>query len=311
VYDFENHLISVDNGQSIVNYTYDPLGRRSTKYDVRSTTLYIHDQDHIIEDYTCDPNFSACALVRSYLYSNRIDELLQVTSHTAQVTSYYVHHDALGNTIAITDKDRNLIETYQYDPYGNPHFFDANGEPMTESQIGNQYLYTGREDDREANLQHSRNRTYFYDLGRFGQRDPYTWAPNDIRIIGTNVSLPMPIPELVVSDNKITMIGSAFPQLQQPYAYVLNSPLNGKDPTGKLSIVEVLALIAVLFAAQQFYKYCECIDYSQEAAKKALELSQKYPNDPGKAMTELRSSEEFKRSIQACGESVAGSYTTP
>jgi len=311
VYDFENHLISVDNGQSIVNYTYDPLGRRSTKYDVRSTTLYIHDQDHIIEDYTCDPNFSACVLVRSYLYSNRIDELLQVTSHTAQVTSYYVHHDALGNTIAITDKDRNLIETYQYDPYGNPHFFDANGEPMTESQIGNQYLYTGREDDREANLQHSRNRTYFYDLGRFGQRDPYTWAPNDIRIIGTNVSLPMPIPELVVSDNKITMIGSAFPQLQQPYAYVLNSPLNGKDPTGKLSIVEVLALIAVLFAAQQFYKYCECIDYSQEAAKKALELSQKYPNDPGKAMTELRSSEEFKRSIQACGESVAGSYTTP
>jgi len=170
VYDFENHLISVDNGQSIVNYTYDPLGRRSTKYDVRSTTLYIHDQDHIIEDYTCDPNFSACALVRSYLYSNRIDELLRSTTYDVQSTDYYYHHDALGNTIAITDKDQNLIETYQYDPYGNPHFFNANGEPITESQIGNRYLWTGREWNQESKTYHFRARTESPFLGRFMQR---------------------------------------------------------------------------------------------------------------------------------------------
>jgi len=124
---------------------------------------------------------------------------LQVTSHTAQVTSYYVHHDALGNTIAITDKDQNLIETYQYDPYGNPHFFDANGEPITESQIGNQRLYTGRIYEPETKLYDYRWRTQSPKLGRFLQRDP----------IGYKAGLNL-------------------------FSYVWNSPLNWLDPFGLL-----------------------------------------------------------------------------
>ena len=199
-YDYENRLIRVTQSASEANYGYDPFGRRITSHTStrpQETTLFIHDGDSVIEDYTCDPNFSACALVRSYLYSNRIDELLRSTTYDVQSTDYYYHHDALGNTIAITDKDQNLIETYQYDPYGNPHFFNANGEPITESQIGNRYLWTGREWNQESKTYHFRARTESPFLGRFMQRDPIGYFG------GLNV-----------------------------YWYVANKPLKFKDPLG-------------------------------------------------------------------------------
>ncbi|PPU91111.1 hypothetical protein XhyaCFBP1156_21350, partial [Xanthomonas hyacinthi] len=44
--------------------------------------------------------------------------LLVVFSASAQ-TVRYVHTDGLGSVVLVTDKDRNIIERSEYEPYGS------------------------------------------------------------------------------------------------------------------------------------------------------------------------------------------------
>ena len=269
-YDYENRLVSGTGGQGTVTFKYDPLGRRSTKSDVRGTTLFIHDQDHVIQDYDCNQNLQSCTLSRSYLYSNRIDELLQVTSHTAQVTSYYVHHDALGSTIAITDKDAQLIETYQYGPYGDPRFFDDQGNQIPESSIQNRYLFTGREWDQESKTYHFRARTESPFLGRFLQRDPLTWGPDDRRLFGflnlDNAAIQVTVTSFfdgkrrninLISDflgSNIINTGNMNPELRFAYPYTANNPINITDPYGESIIDWLIKKMILDRASSEFVK---------------------------------------------------------
>jgi len=203
-YDYENRLIAVACGLSTVDYTYDPLGRRLTKQGSGSAnlTLFIHDGDQIIETYSCDSGFVTCTLRKSFIYSNRIDEPLLVNqplqNQFGGQTDYYYHQDALGNTVAITNKDATLKEVYQYGPYGDPRFFNAQGDPRSSSSIQNVYLFTGREWDQETQLYYYRRRYYDPDIGRFLSRDP-------IGLLGQDVNM---------------------------YRFVLNNSLNFIDPYG-------------------------------------------------------------------------------
>jgi len=177
-YDYENRLISAACGVQPVAYQYDPFGRRITKtttYDLQPTTeLFIHDQDHIAESYNCDLSLQTCTLTHSFLYSNRIDEPLLLTYYAIPGIGkdYYYHSDALGNVIALTDTENNVTEYVQYDPYGKPHFFDTNSNPIAESTVKNPFLFTGRYYDVETGLQDNRYRAFSMKLGRFLQRDP-------------------------------------------------------------------------------------------------------------------------------------------
>jgi len=214
-YDYENRLIHVSTslrsatlsgGEAI--YGYDPFGRRITKtttYDLQPTTeLFIHDQDHILETYNCSLNLQTCTQTHSFLYSNKIDEPLLITYFETPGIGkdYYYHQDALGNITAITDSTNQVTEYVEYNPYGEPHFFDPDSNPILESTINNPFLFTGRFYDVETGLYDYRNRTEFPKLGRFGQRDP-------IGILGQDMNL---------------------------YRFVVNNPINFSDPFGLLYV---------------------------------------------------------------------------
>jgi RHS repeat-associated protein len=87
-------------------------------------------------------------------------------------TSYYYHTDANGSVTAITDADGNLVERVTYDIYGMPTFWDAAGNKISKSSIGNNILFHGREYDAELNLYYFRARYYCPIMGRFLQTDP-------------------------------------------------------------------------------------------------------------------------------------------
>jgi RHS repeat-associated protein len=85
----------------------------------------------------------------------------------ATETRYYYHYDGLGSVVALSNVNRQVVECYSYDSYGNP---------TGSSSVGNPYFFTGRNLDTETGLYYYRARMYDPAIGRFLQPDPIGYA---------------------------------------------------------------------------------------------------------------------------------------
>jgi len=122
-------------------------------------------------------------LIAQYIWGAGIDELVAIHRVAAvggygADTTFYAHQDDQGSVVFITDDAGDVVEHYEYDPFGRPTIYDGEGTtPLAESKIGNRFLFTGREWDAEAGLYYYRLRYYDPDLGAFISRDPLgTWG---------------------------------------------------------------------------------------------------------------------------------------
>jgi len=149
-------------GRRIAKKIYD------TQYSLLTTQSYVYDGDQVIAEYD-----GSGTLQQKYVYGPGIDEPIQVTSHTSQVTgTFYYHSDGLGSITALTDAAGNVVEKYEYDAYGDIIIKDANDAVLSQSAVGNRFGFTGREFDSETGLYYYRARMYSPVLGRFLQTDP-------------------------------------------------------------------------------------------------------------------------------------------
>lgn len=89
---------------------------------------------------------------------------LMVVTFTAQAQTVveYIHTDALGSPVAITDGNQNIIERSEYEPYGR-----LTNRPVTDGPS-----YTGHVADAATGLSYMQQRYYDSDLGRFLSVDP-------------------------------------------------------------------------------------------------------------------------------------------
>lgn len=86
---------------------------------------------------------------------------------SAQTVVEYVHTDALGSPVAVTDANQNVIERSEYEPYGGLIHRAAADEPG----------YTGHVSDAATGLSYMQQRYYDQDLGRFLSVDPVPAQP--------------------------------------------------------------------------------------------------------------------------------------
>jgi len=89
---------------------------------------------------------------------------------------YYYHRDSLGSVVAISDANAEIVERYSYDVYGLVTIIDEDGGEISDSNIGNPYMFTGRRYDSESGLYYCRARYYNPETGRFIQPDPIGYA---------------------------------------------------------------------------------------------------------------------------------------
>lgn len=156
-------------GGQTVNYTYDGLGRRTSRATGGSTTSFLFQGSDVVLDRNGDNTTT------DYLNGLGIDTKLRQTS---TIGPLYFLHDHLRSTLALTNSSGGVVESQHYEAFG------ANaGSSLT------RYGFTGRERDQATGLTYYRARWYDPQIGRFMLEDPigfgggdtnfYTYAKNN------------------------------------------------------------------------------------------------------------------------------------
>ncbi|MFH0837316.1 MAG: RHS repeat-associated core domain-containing protein, partial [Candidatus Aenigmatarchaeota archaeon] len=176
-YDEDGWLSEISTNGNIIKYEYYSDGRRKSKTVNGVKISYLYSDDEIIAELDINGN-----IVKSY-DNYGIDK--KIGFSTASKKYYYIT-DSLGSVVKVIDSNGNVVNSYEYDEFGNVL--------QKNEQIGNDFLYTGREYDGSG-VYYYRNRYYLPELGRFITPDPIVSFDND-------------------------------------YSYVRNSPVNYVDPYG-------------------------------------------------------------------------------
>jgi len=151
-------------GNVIASYRYDALGYRVKTLTLGVQTEFVYDRDRVVEEY------SDGSLDKVYVYGQYLDEIVQLRQGSIE---YYLHNEeGLGSVMFVSDKAGNIIEKYEYMPYGAIEISDVNGNSLGQSLVGNCYFFAGGRYDKGSGLYYLRNRYYHVTLGRFLQRDP-------------------------------------------------------------------------------------------------------------------------------------------
>ncbi|MBN1295753.1 hypothetical protein JXA80_03170 [bacterium] len=171
-YDYENLLVSANNGTDAITYTYDGLKRRVTKTVNGTETRYLYDSFNLRE-----LRDGTNTLLVRYIYEPGLDNVVMMKTGSGD---YFCHRDKQGSVIALSNATGAAVETYTYSPYGSP----ANA-----SMLGNVLMYCGSVYDLETGLYSMRARYYSPAVGRFLSPDPlgfnggglnmYTYAMNN------------------------------------------------------------------------------------------------------------------------------------
>jgi RHS repeat-associated protein len=159
-------------------YGYDPYGRRALEYIHEDVISYWTAWDgwRRTDEYKDDG--SVFTRFRVFFDAHEVDEHLGyavTTDNGTSWTRYTLLQGHQGHVRAVMDGNGNVVEKYDYDPYGQRRIYDASGTQLsTGTAVHNDYGYTGRRhDDRIASsLMYFRMRHYHPSLGRFLTSDP-------------------------------------------------------------------------------------------------------------------------------------------
>lgn len=107
-------------GKPFATYKYDNENRRIEKNVNGQVTRYFYDGDSINPLYETDGNGK---VLRQYVYNKDGVRLAM----KIQDQSVYYHYNPRGDVIAMTDKDGQIVASYEYDAWGNVLKSEAKG----------------------------------------------------------------------------------------------------------------------------------------------------------------------------------------
>lgn len=169
-YDHEDRLTRVVTPDSGTwEYLYDGAGRRVQSMhdsEVRRFLLDPRGMTNVLAEYDGDGNLTAY-YVHGLGLAYKVD---------ASGDTYYYHYNYTGHTVAMTDRDEDVVNKYAYLPFGELAAKDET--------VDNPFRYVGKYGvmDEGNGLLFMRARYYQYKLGQFITKDPIAYTD------GTNLS---------------------------------------------------------------------------------------------------------------------------
>ncbi len=220
-YDNNGNMLSKAGNGEQMNLTYNALNQlihTEMTITTGSTTMdYVYDHDGIrvgktingtdVFKYVVDTNRPYAQVLEEQRTQGALSATTNyiygddLLSRTTDGITHYYQYDGLGSTRALSDASGTLTDTYQYDAYGM--LLGSSGNTI------NPYLYRGEQYDPALSAYYLRARYYQPGIGRFLTTDP-------VEGFVTN------------------------PFSQQRYIYGNSEPINTVDPSGKVSLKELL-----------------------------------------------------------------------
>ncbi|WP_218081804.1 RHS repeat domain-containing protein [Anthocerotibacter panamensis] len=157
-WDARDRLVSLSRAGFTASFTYDALGRRTSRTVNGQTQTYLYDGSDIISETGSKPAI--------YTHGPGIDEPLL---RKATGNEYYLS-DILGSIIGLTDDTGTIQTSYNYSPYGK--------KQTTGFASDSSYGFTAREDDGTG-FYYYRARYYNPDQKRFVAEDPLEFGGGD------------------------------------------------------------------------------------------------------------------------------------
>ena len=190
---------------AFATYKYDEDNRRIEKSVNGQVTRYFYDGDSINPLYETDGSGN---VLRQYVYATSGARLAM----KSKGQTLYYHYNPRGDVVAMTDQNREVVATYEYDSWGNVVKSDTKG-----IAVDNPFGYAGYMYDKEIGMYYLIARYYNPDHGVFLSVDP---DPGD-------------------DDDPVTQNG---------YTYVDNNPVMLIDPDGNIPIFPLLVVAARIAA---------------------------------------------------------------
>jgi RHS repeat-associated protein len=155
VWDARDRLVSLTGPNFTASFTYDAMGRRTSKTVNGQKKTYLYDGSDLISETGAE-----------YTFGPGIDQPLERKSGQNE---YYLA-DALGSVIGLADVTGAIKTSYNYSPFGK--------KQTTGAASSNPFAFTGREDDGTG-YYYYRARYYSPDQKRFIAEDPLEFGGGD------------------------------------------------------------------------------------------------------------------------------------
>lgn len=173
-YDALNRLIFASNDIVQTHFFYDSKNRVVARHIDGEISLHTYNAWNLIEERN-----GSDQLTVTYIHGRKTDEIAAMENRHGV---FYPLYDALGSVTMITNQDGDIVERYNYSPFGKVRILNSKGEELEESTIGNRWMFSGREWLTGMGLYDYRNRMYSPKLGRFLQTDPIRFGGNDMNL---------------------------------------------------------------------------------------------------------------------------------
>jgi len=213
-YDANGNTLTATQSDATTTYGYDAQNRLTEAVTGASIAAFTYDADGLRVAKQTDGTTIHYLVDTNRDYGQVLEELdgegqaLVTYTHGDDLLSQdragdvrYFHADGHGSAVALTDPDESVTDTNLYDAFGQAL--------ETTGTTENHYGYTGEQHDPDLGFLYLRARYYNPNLGRFHTQD--TWP------------------------------GRTFdPITLHKYLYANADPVNGADPSGLFTLVEMI-----------------------------------------------------------------------